>query len=543
MTTVIVLAGGAGRRMGQDPPKVLRKLAGLPLIESVLRSVAEIKPVSIVVVGSHRLFDHEEWHAVYKRVSRTACELRCVLQKEPLGTGDAVKTAVRSLLAGYSNAQSAKSCEFWFPAGDQLSNIRDEPSKKQILAGAESTEFQQLYERPGLIIHQDGVGKELLNKSIAKPIDTPTLISPGEEGFSGDDAINHAENSMAPSHNVIICHADTPLIQPGTLRLLAQSNHDLTVAAMRIDDPIDSMYGRLILDNGNLVGIVEAKEATTPQKQIAIANAAIYSISMECLESCINEISMNDHAKEFFFTDIVKIAYNKRFAIDYVEVPAVEATGIDTTDALYNAPVQEFLRKKLMDSGVVFQDQSSVSLSMDTKIGRGTFVGAFNVFSPGVSIGDNATIEPFCVLEDCRIGDNCSIGPFARLRGGVVVGCSAVVGNFVEVKKSAIGDNTKIKHLAYIGDATIGNKVNIGAGAVICNYDGIRKHHTEICDGASVGANASLVAPIRIGSLAFIGAGSVITKNVPDATLAIARATQQHNANWVAERSKRYKDT
>lgn len=354
----------------------------------------------------------------------------------------------------------------------------------------------------------------------------------------------HAVQMAFPSlqtDKIIICHADTPLIQPQTFQRLYESSFDLTLSAMILENPQQSSCGRLILKGSQPVNIVEAKEATQEQKKIKLANAAVYAISRECLKACLFDLNNKNATGEFYFTDIVQKAFEKGFSTSYLEISSDEAFGVDTPENLIEAPVQKVLRKKMIQNGVLFQDPSSIVLSMDTQIGLGSVIEAYNVFGPCVTIGKNTTIHPFCVLDHCFIGDYCSVGPFSHIKMDSVVHSKAVIGNFVEIKKSNIGYHTKVKHLAYIGDATLGKSVNIGAGSIFCNYDGFQKHPTIVGDHVHVGANSSLIAPLKIGQSSFIGAGSVITKDVPEEALAISRSPQIHNFEWIVKKNKQQK--
>lgn len=342
----------------------------------------------------------------------------------------------------------------------------------------------------------------------------------------------HAVQTALPfitGDRVLIVHADVPLIQPETLRALEKDPADVVLGMMK--DP-GASYGRVLLNEGRPVAVVEAAECKGMLSDYA--NAGVYGVSKKALERCLP--TLKKHGAELYFTDLVAEAVRQTLSTSAQEISADEAYGINTPEDLLQAPVQPLLRRRQKD--VIFQDPEHVVLSMDTRIGACTTVGAFNVFGPGVTIGRGATILPFCVLEDCTIEDGATVGPFAHLKMGTHLGAYSVVGNFVEVKKTTIGPGTKAKHLSYLGDATIGANVNIGAGTIVCNYDGFRKHPTVLEDGAQIGANASLVAPLTIGRDAFIGAGSVITKDVPPETLAVARSPQVHNETWVAKRKR-----
>lgn len=335
---------------------------------------------------------------------------------------------------------------------------------------------------------------------------------------------------------VLICYGDTPLIQPETMQKLLDYPADLTIGTMHLSNPQTASYGRVVFDGDKPMDIVEARDSTPVQKENAIANAGIYTARMKCLQNCIFKLQNHNCASEFYLTDIVKFAYQQHYQTAALEIPFEEAQGVNTMDDLANISIQEFLRHKMLNKRINFQEISSVVFSMDTQIEENCLIGAFVVFGPNVVIEANVTILSFCYLENCCIKEGCTIGPFAHIKAESVVYSHSTIGNFVEVKKSSIGTKTKIKHLSYIGDAIIGTNVNIGAGTVICNYDGFRKHQTIIEDKASVGANSSLVAPLHIGFSAFIGAGSVITRDVPAETLALSRSPQMHNAEWVVRK-------
>ncbi|MDR3285540.1 MAG: bifunctional UDP-N-acetylglucosamine diphosphorylase/glucosamine-1-phosphate N-acetyltransferase GlmU [Holosporales bacterium] len=338
---------------------------------------------------------------------------------------------------------------------------------------------------------------------------------------------------------VLICCGDTPLIRLETFQKLLVDESDLTLLTMRIENPERSSYGRVIIENSHPTCIIEIKEANSKQKQIDVANAGVYGISAKCLKELIFNISCEKNkTAEIYLTDIVEQAYKRGYSTNFYEVSQNEAYGIDTAKALQNVPFKEEFFFRALTRNISFQDPDKVALSFDTEISEGCEIGAFCVFGHNVILKENVKVLPFCYLEDCLIKENSVIGPFARIKGESIIGHDAVIGNFVEVKKSRIGDKTKIKHLSYIGDAFVENSVNIGAGTIFCNYDGFQKHNTRVGQGAKIGANVSLVAPLTIGQGAFIGAGSVITQNVPDETLAVTRAKQTHNSEWLKKRQK-----
>jgi bifunctional UDP-N-acetylglucosamine pyrophosphorylase/glucosamine-1-phosphate N-acetyltransferase len=365
--------------------------------------------------------------------------------------------------------------------------------------------------------------------------DKPRLIDVLQPDALGTGNAVHHALPFIKTERVIIIHADMPFISVKTLQTLSESHDDLTIAVAPSTDATSS-FGRVILREGVPVEIIEAKNITGGVECRKFVNAASYSVSYSCLKTCLADISKNDVTNEYYFTDIVKIACEHGFKTSYIEVSKNEAIGIDSPEALKQASLNLSQILEEQFCGVTFQNLQNVTLSMDTLIGEGSVIEGACAFGRKVVIGKNVVVHPFCVLEECTIEDGCEIGPFAHIHKGSTIRTGAVVGNFVEIKNSDIGCKTKAKHLAYIGDAFLGTSVNIGAGAIFCNYDGVKKHHSTVEDRASIGANVSLVAPIHIGESAYVGAGSVITKDVPAATLALSRAPQVHNEEWVLKK-------
>jgi bifunctional UDP-N-acetylglucosamine pyrophosphorylase/glucosamine-1-phosphate N-acetyltransferase len=365
--------------------------------------------------------------------------------------------------------------------------------------------------------------------------DHPNLINVLQPEALGTGNAVQMAFPFIQSERVIIIHVDMPFISVKTLQLLAESKNDLSITVAKNVDSTSS-FGRVVFQDGVPVEIIEAKNLYEGVEDSGIVNAASYSVSFSCLKTCLSHISKNTSGDEYYFTDIVNIAYKRGFKTSCVEISPNEAIGIDSPEALAHASIQlsQILSEQFLE--VTFQCLHNVTLSMDTAIGCGSIIEGACALGRKVVIGKNVKIHPFCVLDDCIIEDNCEIGPFAHIHKGSTIRAGAVIGNFVEVKNSDIGNNSKAKHLAYVGDALLGVGVNVGAGTVFCNYDGVKKHHSTVERHASIGANVSLVAPIHIGKSAYIGAGSVITKDVPAATLALSRAPQVHNAEWVRKK-------
>ncbi|RYE08697.1 MAG: bifunctional UDP-N-acetylglucosamine diphosphorylase/glucosamine-1-phosphate N-acetyltransferase GlmU [Hyphomicrobiales bacterium] len=349
-------------------------------------------------------------------------------------------------------------------------------------------------------------------------------------------AVRQAASAYGAAHgNILVLYADTPLVTTATIAEITSrldAGADMVVVGFRPSDPTG--YGRLLTENGRLRAIREHKDATEAERQIGLVNSGIIGFRAETLRAVIDRIGNANAKGEYYLTDAVELANGDGKRIDYVEANADEVIGVDDRSKLAKAEAtfQDFRRTEFMKAGVTLRDPSTVYFSWDTEIGRDVTIFPNVVFGPGVKIADNVEIRAFCDIEDVTIGQGASIGPFARIRGGAELGPDVHLGNFVEVKKSKIGAGTKAGHLSYLGDAEIGSKVNIGAGTITCNYDGVNKDKTVISDGAFIGSNASLVAPVTIGKGAYTASGSVITENVPDGAVAFGRARQENKPGY-----------
>lgn len=343
-------------------------------------------------------------------------------------------------------------------------------------------------------------------------------------------AVLAAKAAIARGYDdILVLFGDTPLITKealGLARAKLAEGADIAVMGFRTANPAG--YGRLIEKDGRLVAIREEKEASDEERRIAFCNGGLMAINGRMALSWIEAVR-NDNAKgEFYLTDIVGIAASRGHSVVAVELDETDVLGVNTRVelAVCEQLWQQRRRTELMLGGVSMQAPETVFLSHDTQMETDVTLEPNIVFGPGVTVSKGATIHAFCHIEGAHIGENAGIGPFARLRPGAELGEGAKVGNFCEVKKAKIGKGAKVNHLTYIGDADIGAKANIGAGTITCNYDGFNKFKTVIGEGAFIGSNSSLVAPVSIGAGAIIAAGSVITKNVPDDAIAFARARQ-----------------
>lgn len=361
-----------------------------------------------------------------------------------------------------------------------------------------------------------------------------------------------------PGQLLILC-GDTPLIEAGTLAQLVEGHRvagsAATVLTAEMEDPTG--YGRVIRDGqGRVAKIVEQKDASPEEKKVREVNTGIYCFEVAGLFDELNRITPTNAQGEYYLTDLVEIYARKGLAVEAVMLQNPrEVTGIN--DRLQLAEVEQYMRgrvlKDLMRSGVTVVDPLSTFVDRSVKVGRDTVIYPFTFIEGCTVIGEDCTVGPGSRLINAKVGDgvsiqnsividshiedHCSIGPFAYLRPETKLGRGVKVGDFVEIKKSLIGDGSKVPHLSYIGDAKVGENVNIGAGTITCNYDGNNKWPTLIGDGAFIGSNTNLVAPVEIGARAITGAGSTITKDIPAGALGVERAKQTVVPNW-ADRKK-----
>ena len=354
--------------------------------------------------------------------------------------------------------------------------------------------------------------------------DAVKAAAPAYEGFDGP---------------VLVLYGDTPLLRAETLKAVLgelEAGADLVVIGFDAEDPTG--YGRLLFDHkGRLAGIREEKDASAAERALMLCNSGIMAFrASKTLQSLLARIG-NDNAKgEYYLTDAVALARESELQARVVLSNAEEVLGVNSRAELATAEgvMQRRLRSAVMAGGATLVAPDTVFFSFDTSVGKDVLIEPNVVIGPGVTIDDGVTIKAFCHIEAATIGPGATVGPFARLRPGAALARDAHVGNFVEIKNSQLAEGAKVNHLTYIGDATVGAKANIGAGTIICNYDGFAKHRMEIGAGAFIGSNSSLVAPVKIGDGAYVGSGSVITKDVAPDALAVARSPQDERAGWAA---------
>ncbi len=376
-----------------------------------------------------------------------------------------------------------------------------------------------------------------------------TVIQANQLGTA--DAVKSAMNNTTSDETILVLYGDVPLVSEKSLQeLIDKSENGFSILTTHLDDPFG--YGRVITDTNNFAtAIVEEKDASDDQKLINEIFTGILCINQKLLATGLQEITNNNAAKEFYLTDLVKIISAKGIKIIPIGANNNEVRGANSKSELES--LESILRnmnaQDLLDKGITLADKSrtdvrgtvdagndcsidvNVILEGSIKLGNGVSIGANN-YLKDVIIGDNTTIEPFSHLCNANVGSNCNIGPYARLREGSTIEDDAKVGNFVETKKTTLGKGAKANHFTYLGDADIGENTNIGAGTITCNYDGTNKHQTTVGSDSFIGTNSSLVAPIEIGKNAYVGAGSVITKNVPDDALAVGRGKQVIKEDW-----------
>lgn len=332
--------------------------------------------------------------------------------------------------------------------------------------------------------------------------------------------------------DVLVVYGDTPLLTSQTLQALLAERRRAPAAAvavlgMRPQDP--GPYGRLVLaSDGSLAAIVEAKDATAEQRAITLCNSGVMAFDGRHVAALVSAVGNSNAKGEYYLTDTVGLARKQDLTCRALETSTDELLGVNSRAelAVAEAMMQQRLRARHMVAGVTLVDPTTVYFSADTAIGRDTVIEPSVIFGPGVRVGEAVEIRAMSHIVGATIGDRAVVGPFARLRPGAELGPEVHVGNFVEIKAARLGPGSKANHLSYVGDAVVGRGVNIGAGTITCNYDGFLKSVTTIGDGAFIGSNTALVAPVSVGADAIVGAGSVITSDVPADALALGRGRQ-----------------
>jgi len=373
-------------------------------------------------------------------------------------------------------------------------------------------------------------------------------------------ALLQAEPALAgASGNVLLLYADVPLLQPSTIaRLLdvhARQRAAATVLTVRLDDP--SGYGRIVRDErGRIARIVEERDASTEERALKEINSGIYVLALEPLFRALRQLATDNSQGEYYLTDLVAMYRRENLVVETLCADAPdELRGVNTRLDLaeLSSAMRARKNRELMLAGVTLEDPALTFIEMDVTIGADTVIGPGVRLEGKTTIGercrihagsrltnarlaDDVTVLDYSVIVDSSVAAGAAVGPFSHVRPESAIGEGAHVGNFVELKKTSLGRRSKANHLAYLGDATIGAQVNIGAGTITCNYDGVHKHPTTIEDGVFIGSDTQLIAPVRVGKGAYVAAGSSITEDVPADALGIARGRQENKPGWATKR-------
>jgi bifunctional UDP-N-acetylglucosamine pyrophosphorylase/glucosamine-1-phosphate N-acetyltransferase len=371
-------------------------------------------------------------------------------------------------------------------------------------------------------------------------------------------AVAQALPALPDDARVLVLYGDVPLTRKDTLETMVADLDERNLALLTVDMDNPHGYGRIVRNEQGLVqAIVEQKDATAEQQQIQEVNTGILAVSARQLKQWLPALSNSNAQGEYYLTDIIAMAVDHGLSVTVSQpLNPFEVQGVN--NRLQLAELERWYQRqqaeRLMTEGASLADPARIEVRGELIIGNDLWIDVNAVFEGRVSLGNNVVIGPNCVIKDATIADgaeikansviegavvgaNAQIGPFARLRPGTELAANTKVGNFVETKKAVVGEGSKINHLSYVGDASLGRNVNVGAGTITCNYDGVNKHQTVLGDGVFVGSNTSLVAPVNVAEQATIGAGSTITRDISEGELAVARGKQRNIAGW--ERPKK----
>lgn len=376
---------------------------------------------------------------------------------------------------------------------------------------------------------------EAVGKAVRATADNVTLHEQTER-LGTAHAVLAARSEIEKGYDdILVLFADTPLLKSDTLAAMRghlAGGAAVAVLGFRTKNPIG--YGRLIENGGQLVAIREERDASEAERAITFCNGGIMGLDGRKALALLEAIG-NDNAKgEYYLTDIVEIAHRQGLRVVAQEADEEELLGVNNRAELarIEAIWQERRRHALMLEGVTMTAPASVFLSYDTSIGADCVIEPNVVFGPGVTLAPEVLVRSFSHLEGCDVASGVTVGPYARIRPGTSMDAGSRVGNFCELKNARVEAGAKINHLSYIGDARVGAGANIGAGTITCNYDGVNKHHTDIGAGAFIGSNSALVAPVSVGEDAYVASGSVITEDVPEQAMAVARGRQANKPGY-----------
>ncbi|NQY64278.1 MAG: bifunctional UDP-N-acetylglucosamine diphosphorylase/glucosamine-1-phosphate N-acetyltransferase GlmU [Alteromonadaceae bacterium] len=423
-----------------------------------------------------------------------------------------------------------------------LHPIADKPMVSHVIDSARQLNAKNIY-----LVY--GFGGEVLKAQITG--DDLTFVQQEQQLGTGH-AVDQASPFVKDDEDVLVLYGDVPLTKVSTLEnlLAAKPDNGMALLTVHLADPTG--YGRIVRENDTVVGIIEQKDATSEQLKINEANTGILLANGGDLKRWLSMLSDDNAQGEYYLTDIIATAHQegKEIATAHPETE-IEVEGANNRVQLagLERAYQARQAENLMLAGATLRDPSRIDIRGEVSVGEevvidvncifegkvelgnGVKIGANSILK-NCKIGENSEVKPNTIVEDAVIGDKCSLGPFARIRPGTIMHTNSHIGNFVETKKTVMGEGAKAGHLSYLGDTEIGVKVNIGAGTITCNYDGVNKFKTIIDDGAFIGSNSSLVAPVSIGANATVGAGSVIAKDVEAGALAIARGNQRNIPGW-----------
>lgn len=388
-------------------------------------------------------------------------------------------------------------------------------------------------------------------KAVKNALDEDVKIYFQSKQLGTADAVKTAMEFL--DGRIVVLYGDAPLVKPSTIKRLLEDEADMTVLTADVKKP--DGYGRIVRKAGEISKIVEDIDATTEELKIHEINSGMYAFNADALKFALKRITPNNQKGEYYLTDAVDILLKEGKRVDAVKIEnESEILGANTQEelSLLFKIAREEILVSLMDAGVTIEDPVSTFVGPDVHIEQGvvlkpfTFVYGNSFIAPEAIIGPETTLIDTIVGEkslvyrsECngaKIGRGCSVGPFSRLRPGTVLEDGVKVGNYVEVKNSHLFESVKAQHLTYLGDATVGAETNVGAGTITCNYDGIKKNKTTIGKRVFIGSNSALVAPVKIGDNAMVGAGSIITDNVPAYALALGRARQINKEGWVLKK-------
>ena len=399
-----------------------------------------------------------------------------------------------------------------------------------------------------------GHGSELVRSSVTATNSTDIQWAEQTEQLGTADAVEQSLPHLSDDGKTLVLYGDVPLLEQSTLARMLEQVDEKAMALLTVELSDPTGYGRIVRDgNGNVAAIVEHKDATESQREICEVNTGVIALNSADLKRWLPQIGNDNAQGEYYLTDLIEIAGRDGFTINPLQ-PACEQEVQGINDRVQLAELERFYQftqaEIAMRRGATLADPNRFDVRGSLQMGTDISIDINCVFEGDVELGSNVVIGPNCVIQNSRIGDgveikantvientvieaNAIVGPFARLRPGTVLAENSKVGNFVETKKTVLGKGSKINHLSYVGDAVLGEGVNVGAGTITCNYDGVNKFKTEIEDGAFIGSNTALVAPVKVGKGATVGAGSTITDDVDAEQLAVARGKQRNISGWI----------